>query len=232
MNTIDSISCVGFIMDGNRRWAKERSLPTLEGHTKGTDVFIDIATAVHKEAIPHAVFYAFSTENWQRTKEEVSYLMDLFVAAFERVQTELNSALSAENRFRVRFIGDRTRLPASLLSMVDRVESQTVSYTATTLWIALSYGGRDEIVRTLKKMVAASAPVDEVSFAAHLDTADMPDPDLIIRTGGDQRLSNFMTWQSAYSELFFLDTYWPAFTPAQFHSIVEQYGDRQRRKGK
>jgi undecaprenyl diphosphate synthase len=220
-------TCVGFIMDGNRRWAKEQNLPTLEGHKAGESVFYDSAQWVKELCIPHAVYYAFSTENWQRNPEEVSYLMQLFEFFLERMLGEIDGV-----QVRVKVIGKREDFSVHLQSLIERLEAVSAQYSGTTIWVALSYGGRSEIVAACNQAIVAGVPVDETSLAQYLQTKDMPDPDLIIRTSGEQRLSNFLPWQSVYSELFFTDTYWPAFTKEEFTRIVGQYGDRQRRRGK
>lgn len=220
-------TCVGFIMDGNRRWAKERNEPTLLGHQAGKEVFDESITWIQDLGIPHAVYYAFSTENWQRTEEEVTYLMDLFAAFITSLLSDV-----LDRKVRVRFIGDRTHFSERLQGLMAELEEKSAMYTDTTIWVALSYGGRAEIVAACNKAIAVGEPVDETSLAEYLQTNSMPDPDLIIRTSGEQRLSNFLPWQSVYSELFFTDTYWPAFTKEEFTRIVGQYGDRQRRRGK
>ncbi len=220
-------TCVGFIMDGNRRWATEQNLPTLDGHKAGEGVFYDSAKWVKEMGIPHAVYYAFSTENWQRNPEEVSYLMQLFELFLERMIGEIDDV-----QVRVKVIGAREDFPVHLQALIERLEAASEQYSGTTIWVALSYGGRSEIVAACNRAIAAGVPVDETSLAQYLQTKDMPDPDLIIRTSGEQRLSNFLPWQSVYSELFFTSTYWPAFTKEEFTRIVGQYGDRQRRRGK
>lgn len=219
--------CVGFIMDGNRRWAKEQSLPTLAGHSAGKDTFYESIAWVQDLQIPHAVYYAFSTENWLREQTEVSYLTDLFLSFITTLLSGINT-----HKAGVRFIGNRSAFSDELQSKMNELEQQSAKYTDTTIWVALSYGGRAEIVSAVNKAVVAGVTVTEASFPELLSTADMPDPDLIIRTGGEKRLSNFLPWQSVYSELFFSDTLWPAFTKDEFTRIVAQYGDRQRRRGK
>jgi undecaprenyl diphosphate synthase len=236
--TIDSHTpaCVGFIMDGNRRWAKEQGLPTFEGHRRGAEVFSDCVRWVRDAGIAHAVFYAFSTENWQRSKEEVSYLMDLFRELLQKIDKQIatENVANQEKKVKLRIVGRREDFSADLQAHMSEIETKSESYedATTTIWMALSYGGRAEIVGAVNEAIARGEEVTEDSFEQLLWTADMPDPDLIIRTSGEQRLSGFVTWKSVYSELFFLDAYWPAFTQAAFHSIVEAYADRQRRRGK
>lgn len=221
--------CVGFIMDGNRRWAKARGLSSLEGHTKGYAALVDIIDVVGAIGIPHMVCYAFSTENWNRSADEVGHLMGLF----ERGIRELTNALQKQSRrVNVRIIGDRSRLSETLQQEIVHIEARNTADAALTVWLAISYGSRAEIVAAVNRAVAHGDAVTEASFENLLYTAGMPDPDLIIRTSGEQRLSNFLLWQSAYSELFFTDTFWPDFGETEFRAIVEAYGARQRRKGR
>lgn len=215
--------CVGFIMDGNRRYARERGEETLSGHRLGAEVFKEVCRFVQEFNIPHAVFYAFSTENWQRSSEEVAYLLELFL--------ELLGDLSAVEDLRVRIIGRKSDFSAAIQEHIVTLEEKTTHNTGSTIWIALSYGGRAEIIAAVKEVMAAGGEVSEDNFQDYFWSKDMPDPDLIIRTGGEQRLSNFLPWQSVYSELFFTDTYWPAFTKEEFTSILEEYATRQRRHG-
>lgn len=219
--------CVGFIMDGNRRWAKEQSLPTMNGHQVGERTFYECAQWIKEAGIPHAVFYAFSTENWLREKAEVDYLMDLFGVFLKKMISEIH-----QDKVRVKMIGERSKFSPELQALVAELEAISDQYIDTTIWVALSYGGRAEILAACNEAILRGEAVDEKSFSQLLYTAEMPDPDLIIRTGGDLRTSNFLPWQSVYSELFFTDTYWPAFTKDEFTRIVSQYGERQRRRGK
>ena len=227
-NTTQHIpQCVGFIMDGNRRWAKEQELDSFFGHKAGEDKFYEVAQWVKDKQIAHAVFYAFSTENWFREKFEVTYLEDLFLAFATKILSEIH-----ERQVRIRVIGNLENFQTELKNKIFELEQASLQYKKTTIWVALSYGGRAELVSAINKAVVAGTVVDEASFSKLLSTAEMPDPDLIIRTSGETRLSNFLPWQSVYSELFFTDTYWPAFTKEEFTRIVSQYGDRQRRRGK
>ena len=224
---IQAINCAGFIMDGNRRWAHARNESTLNGHQAGEQKFHEVLNWVKEIGLPHVVFYAFSTENWMREKTEVAYLMELFKVLLESILREIH-----ERKVRIKIIGRRTDFSAELQALIAELEQISSQYSDQTVWVALSYGGRAELVRACNQAIAAGIAVDENNFAQYLWTAGMPDPDLIIRTGGDMRLSNFLPWQSVYSELFFTDTYWPAFTKDEFTRIVAQYGDRQRRRGK
>lgn len=222
----NSISCVGFIMDGNRRFAKEKGRPTLEGHREGADTLLACIEWVEEKHIPHAVFYAFSTENWNRSEAEVSYLMDLFRELIDRIGREVEG-----RNIRIRFVGQREDFSPELRSGMEALEEKTASATAVTIWIALSYGGRAEIVAAVNEAVKKGKSVTEELFANLLWTAEMPDPDIIMRSGGDKRLSNFMTWGSVYSELYFVDTYWPALKAADFDAMLVEYEKRERRRG-
>lgn len=228
----NDISCVGFIMDGNRRWAKDQGKPTLEGHKKGAETFSEIAKAVRDRDIPHAVFFAFSTENWNRSEEEVSYLMELFHEALDDAEKKLND--DKEKKVRLRIVGRREDFAPDLQERMTALEMKSDEFedVHTTIWIALSYGGRAEIVDAVNKAVASGEEVSEATFNDLLWTAEMPDPDIIVRTSGEQRISNFMTWKSVYSEFFFTDTLWPAFSIEEFDSILSDYQNRHRRNGK
>jgi len=228
MKPEQTIQCIGLIMDGNRRWARQHNLPTLEGHAKGYEAFKGLISAVHRAQIPHMVCYAFSTENWKRTEEEVGYLMNLM----HRALTELAEILNADERkINLRVIGERSRLPENIQKAIESIESKNHTNPELTVWVAVSYGGRAEIVDAVNRALLRGEKVTEESFGKFLWTDTMPDPDLIIRTSGEIRTSNFLIWQSAYSELFFTDTLWPDFGETEFQSILEQYSLRQRRKG-
>jgi undecaprenyl diphosphate synthase len=228
MTNESGVKCVGIIMDGNRRWAKERGLPKLEGHRVGLlETLRDTVKFVHARGIAHLAVYMFSTENWSREEEEVAYLMDLFR---ESIKKEMNE-LGKEN-VRIRFVGQRTRFSKDLQQSMDEVEEETRNNTGLTVWCCLSYGGRAEIVAAAQAAAASGEEITEESLARHLWTEGMPDPDIIIRTSGEQRLSGFLTWQSVYSELFFTNTKWPDFSEAEFDSILSEYAERERRRGK
>lgn len=219
-------TCLGFIMDGNRRWAREQGLPTLEGHRRGFAVFKECVRWARDRGVEHLAFYAFSTENWKRTEDEVGYLMALMQQALEGLIAD-----TPEERARVRVIGQRDDLSPELRERIETVERETIDAPAPTVWVALSYGGRDEIVRAATAAIARGDAIDEAAFAALLDTAELPDPDIIVRTGGERRLSNFLTWRSVYSELYFTDTYWPEMTESDFDAILSWYAGRHRRFG-
>ena len=223
---IQNPKCVGIIMDGNRRWAVERSLNTLDGHKKGSEAFGDIVREVRDSEITDAIFYAFSTENWGRSEKEVKYLMNLLDKVIEKLLKD-----TKEDKVRVRVIGETERLSDKAQKLIVELEEKSAEYE-TTIWVAISYGGRAEIIEAVNEAVEKGEKVTEESFANLLWTAEMPDPDLIIRTSGEQRLSNFLPWQSVYSELFFTDVYWPDFGKEEFWGILEEYGERKRRKGK
>ncbi len=214
-------------MDGNRRWAKAEGLPSLEGHRRGLDKVKELVSWVQDAGIKELVLYAFSTENWNRTPVEVEYLMKLFENAFGKEIDEM-----IEKEVRVRFIGQRDRLPVSLQKKIDETEERTKGGAKSTLVIALSYGGRAEIVAGVNALLSQKVEsVDESSFRKALWGGEFSDPDLIIRTGGDKRLSNFLTWQSVYSELFFTDTKWPAFEKTELDAILAEYALREQRRG-
>lgn len=231
MEDTTAIKCVGFIMDGNRRWATEQGKPTLEGHRKGAETFTEIAKAIRDSHIPHAVFYAFSTENWKRSEEEVTYLMDLFDEFLDEADKKLKD--DTEKNVHIKIVGRVDDFSPKLQARIAELEEKDRGIEAdTTIWVALSYGGRAEIIAAVNTAIQKGEEVDEESFNRLLWTAEMPDPDIIIRTSGEQRISNFMTWKSVYSELFFTDTYWPAFTEEELNSILNAYCERQRRRGK
>lgn len=221
-------TCMGVIMDGNRRWARAHGMPTMEGHRKGYEKLNDIVEWCRDAGIPHLVVYALSTENWNRAQEEVSYLMDLFRVTLTEEVAKLQHEGAA-----VHFAGDLTRFPRDLQEKMDDVHKKNNPRAAHHLWIAGSYGGRPEILDAVNTLIREGVThVDETLFSSRLWTAGMPDPDLIIRTGGERRLSNFLPWQGVYAELFFVDTMWPAFTREEFTGILEEYAQRERRRGR
>ncbi len=220
--------CIGFIMDGNRRWASSRGMTTLEGHAEGYEAFKKMIDAVYRAHVPHMVCYAFSTENWRRTEEEVGYLMELM----SRALRELGETLNTDTRkINLRVIGEKKRLPENIQKEILTIESRNHENPELTVWVAISYGGRAEVIDAVNRIVEKGEKVTEKSFGQFLWTDGMPDPDIIIRTSGEIRTSNFLIWQSAYSELFFTDTLWPDFGETEFQSILEEYGTRQRRRG-
>ncbi len=224
---------VAIIMDGNGRWAQMRGKPRLYGHHKGAKRVRTVLEACPELGVKYLTIFAFSTENWKRTQSEVSGLMKLFR---RYILKETQSLLAAG--VRVRFIGDRVRLDDSLVALMDELELLTAKNDRVHLTIALNYGGRDEVARATRRLaqdVAAGLldpkKVDEETLPKYLDTCVLPDPDLVIRTSGEARISNFLLWQSAYSEYEFIDTLWPDFTAEIFATVVGRYGARERRFG-
>ncbi|MEK7568863.1 MAG: polyprenyl diphosphate synthase [Patescibacteria group bacterium] len=222
------IQCVGIIMDGNRRWARAHNLPVFEGHSEGYKKLQEAVRWAREAGIPHVVAYAFSTENWQRTEEEVGYLIKLF-----RFILDNETKKMIEEKVRVRFVGDRSRFDDDVQKGMERMESATAKDFDITLHIAMSYGGRAEIVSAVNALLAeGKTVVTEDEFSKKLRSYPMPDPDLVIRTGGARRLSNFLPWQTVYSELFFVDAWWPDFSQEEFTKIINEFGERERRMGK
>ena len=218
---------IGIIMDGNRRWAKAQGLPTLVGHEKGSDKIRDVAEWAIEANISHLYLYAFSTENWNRTEEEVGYLMNLFLRAFSERVSDIE-----ELGVRIRIVGERERFSQKLQALMSDVEERSKDNGALTVVFCLSYSGRSEIVNAVNMLLARNVrQVSLTDVEKVLWTNGMPEPDLIIRPGGEQRLSNFLTWQSVYSELFFTDTLWPDFTKEEFTRILDEYRMREQRRG-
>lgn len=224
---------VAIIMDGNGRWAKARGLPRNLGHRQGVDAVREVVRNCRKLGIEYLTLYAFSSENWKRPQSEVSGLMDLLRLYIRRELDDLR-----RNGVRIRVIGDRTRLAPDIVSLIEDAESQTRENRTLTLVIALSYGGQDEIVaacRQIAEQVAAGKLAPEQitadTLAGNLQTVGIPDPDLVIRTSGEQRLSNFLLWQTAYSELVFVDKLWPDFAAEDLAAAVGEFQRRERRYG-
>jgi len=224
---------VAIIMDGNGRWATQRGRPRLFGHHAGAKRVREIVEACPEFGVKYLTIFAFSTENWKRTQVEVAGLMSLF----RRYITKEAQALNLEG-VRVRFIGDRVRLDRKLTALMDELEALTMANTRVNLTIAINYGGRDEVARATKRLAEDVAQgrlsppdVDEETLPKYLDTHVLPDPDLVIRTSGEARISNFLLWQSAYAEYEFIDTLWPDFSAAEFGRLVARYGQRERRFG-
>jgi undecaprenyl diphosphate synthase len=217
---------IAFILDGNRRWAKERGVPAFEGHRAGYDLVKKVGPWCLARGVKVLTLYVFSIENWKRAQDEVGYLMDLLHTAVTR---ELE--LITKDNIRLRVIGDRSRLSETMQKAIAAAEEKTAGNTAGLLQLAISYGGRDEIVRAARK-AAAVGEITEETISANTDTAGVPDPDLIIRTSGESRLSGFLTWESVYSELLFLPKHWPDFSEADLDAAIAWYGERERRYGK
>jgi undecaprenyl diphosphate synthase len=227
------LNCLGFIMDGNRRWAKAQGLEKMKGHVEGFETFKLAVNWAREKNIPHIVFYAFSTENWKRTEKEVGHLMELFENVLQKLLNQSEEDLKKEGskEVRVRIVGRRQDFSPKLQILMTEIEAKTADHLGTTVWLALSYGGRAEIVEAVNQAVKAGETVTEESFEKMLWTAELPDPDMIVRTSGEHRLSNFLTWKAVYSELYFIDKHWPALTKVDFEDILEEYGKRERRRG-
>jgi undecaprenyl diphosphate synthase len=223
------IKHIGFIMDGNRRWAREKNVPLLEGHKQGITVLEKtIAYAVEKH-IPYVTFWAFSTENWKRGETEVNLLMQVFRWGLAGPLTKR----LIKNGVQLQILGDIEAFPADIKKNLLKLVAQTKNNTNITVNIALNYGGRQEILRVVNALLLEKKEdVDEQTFSSYLYTGDQPDPDLIVRTGGEQRLSGFLPWQSIYSELYFTDTYWPGFDEQAFEKALAEFESRNRRFGK
>jgi undecaprenyl diphosphate synthase len=219
---------VGIIMDGNRRYARESEIPALEGHRAGFQKFREVVEWSKEAGIRELIVYAFSTENWKRTTEEVGYLMNLFRHGIEPM---VKDALLGG--VRIIFIGSRTQLENDIVKALEQAEEKTRNGNVLTLAIALSYGGRSEILDAIHRIPEAKREsITEEEFGKLLWTGGLHDPDLVIRTGGDVRLSNFLPWQSVYSELVFSPSYWPDFSKEEFLGILEEFAKRERRLGK
>ena len=223
---------IGVIMDGNGRWAKKRGLPRSAGHSAGAKVFRSICQYANSIGIEYMTFYTFSTENWKRPKEEVDALMDLLRDYLGRARD------FKEENMALRFIGDRSRLPEDIQELMLKNEEGSKDATGMTVLLAINYGGQDEIAHAAREAFSKAAAqgraldsVSEEEIASCLYTAGVPDPDLIIRPSGEFRLSNFLTWQSAYSEFWFSDVLWPDFQPKHLDEAIEEYSRRNRRFG-
>ncbi len=230
---VNTLKHMAFIMDGNRRWAKKRFLPSAQGHRKGYQKVKEVAEWCIEIGVEVLTVYAFSTENWKRAQKEISYLMDLVRYA---LRDDLESYM--KQGIRIRIIGQRQRLPRDIQELIEEVEEKTKCNTRLVLQIALSYGGRAEIIESMREMYAKIsrkeidiATLDEAIVSSHLWTRGVQDPDLVVRTGGEMRLSNFLIWQSVYSELYFTKTLWPSFTKKEFQEMVEDYYHRKRNFG-
>ena len=220
---------VGIIMDGNGRWAALRGLPRIEGHRRGVERSREVIELATELGLKVLTLYAFSTENWQRPSAEVTTLMK-FIEMY--LKKELDTLIKNDIVFRT--IGDTLRLPEHIQGIIRNAEERTSSNKGMTLVTALSYSGRNEIIRAMKKFLAAGRNPEELTeevFHACLDTAGLPSPDLIIRTSGEMRISNFLIWQAAYSEFYFTDTLWPDFTKDEFILAIQDYQRRERRFG-
>ncbi|MFA6592636.1 MAG: polyprenyl diphosphate synthase [Bacteroidales bacterium] len=228
---------VSIIMDGNGRWAQERGKERVYGHFEGVESVRACTEAAIEEGVRYLSLFAFSEENWNRSSSEVHTLMELMLSSLEKECPSL-----AENGVRLRVLGNRTRLSDKLNATIDRVEKVTEDSKKLTLIVFLSYSGKWDVLQAAKKLAKEASECPErlqeienmtvEDFGGYLVTADIPDPDLIIRTSGEQRISNYMIWQSAYSELLFVKTLWPDFKKTEFHQAIEEYSRRDRRYGK
>ena len=225
---------VAIILDGNGRWAKKRMMPRQYGHAKGAQVVEQICEDAWNMGIQYLTVYAFSTENWKRSTEEVSTLMTI-------LRTYLKDCVkkSMKNNVRCRVIGRREELSADIIESIENLEQKTKNNTGLQFTIAINYGGRDEITRAVRKLATkvsnhelAPEDITEEMISKNLDTWELPDPDLLIRTGGEIRLSNYLLWQCAYSELYFCDTFWPDFDKEELCKAIYEYQQRERRFGK
>lgn len=217
-------------MDGNRRWAKEKNLPSAMGHKKGVDSLKNILRACNDFSIKYLTVYAFSTENWNRKKEEVEFLMNLVAVTLTNELAEMH-----KENVQIHFIGDLTKLSDKLQKILANAVEITKNNTGVVLQIALNYGSRDEIVHAVQKIVESgvkSDQIDEQLISEKLYTAGVPDPDILIRTGGEQRISNYLLWQIAYSEIIIRSEFWPDFDKNSLKDSILEFGKRQRRYGK
>ncbi|PNF01005.1 polyprenyl diphosphate synthase [Burkholderia cenocepacia] len=224
---------IAIIMDGNGRWATERRLPRVAGHTCGVDAVRAVVEGCARAGVEYLTLFAFSSENWRRPNDEVSFLMRLFITALEREVGKLHA-----NGIRLRVVGDLDRFEPRIRELIRRAETKTARNTRLTLTIAANYGGRWDILQATKKLVEQAVregreiEVTEDAFAPHLAMAYAPEPDLFIRTGGEQRVSNFLLWQLAYAEFYFTDKYWPDFDGAALADAMASYTERERRFGR
>jgi len=221
---------IAIIMDGNGRWATRRFLPRVAGHVKGVEAVRGIVEACVKRGVEYLTLFAFSSENWRRPAEEVSLLMRLFVTALEREVSKMHA-----NDIRLKVVGDLSRFDDKLREMINEAERKTANNKRMTVTVCANYGGRWDIMQATGKMVAANPGVTEFTeemLAPHLSMAYAPEPDLFIRTGGEERISNFLLWQLAYSELYFTDTFWPDFDDEKLGEAIASYARRERRFGR
>ncbi len=221
---------VAIIMDGNRRWAKEKNLPTAVGHKKGVDALKKTLRACDEYGVKYLTVYAFSTENWNRKKEEVDFLMNLVAVTLSNELAEMH-----KENVQIHFIGDMSRLSDSLQKILNNAVETTKNNTGVCLQIALNYGSRDEIIHAVKNIIEDKKSADEINeelFSNYLYTKNVPDPDVLIRTGGEQRISNYLLWQIAYSEIIIMKEFWPEFDRELLAKAIKEFGKRQRRYGK
>lgn len=226
---IPPVRHLAIVMDGNRRWAKARHLPVYEGHRAGSEKLREVCDLCAERGIPWLSVYAFSTENWKRSDKEVETLMNLIVSFFKKYEHEFE-----KKKIRVSFAGDLTALPARSRESCERLMRLRPEKPSIHLVVCLNYGGQDEIIRAFRRAMAAGVSADALSaqeLGSFLDLPEMPSPDLVIRPGGEKRLSNFLLWQSAYSELYFSDVLWPDFSASDLDTALRDYRRRDRRYG-
>ncbi len=220
---------IAIIMDGNRRWAKEHCLPSAMGHKKGVDALKKVVKGAHNFGVKYLTLYAFSTENWNRNQEEVDFLMGLLASTIKNELKELH-----QNDVKLKFIGDIKGLNSNLQKILAEAEATTKDNTGVNLQIAINYGARNELVNAIKELVKdniAPDKIDEETLKNYLYTKNIPDPDLLIRTGGEMRVSNYLLWQIAYSEIYITKKYWPEFDENELQISIEEFNKRQRRYG-
>lgn len=218
---------IGIIMDGNGRWAKSKGLNRNKGHEAGAENLIKIVEYANSIGIENLTVFAFSTENWQRPEKEVNYLMSMPAMFFKKYLNKFE-----KKNILVDFIGSSEKLSSAIIKLMDDVKKRTKNNTGLKLIVAFNYGGRDELLRAIQKIIASNAIInEEKDIEAFLDTKGLPDIDLLIRTSGEQRVSNFLLWQSAYSEIYFTKTLWPDFSPKDLDLAISDYQERQRRFG-
>ena len=221
---------VAIIMDGNGRWATKRFMPRVAGHVKGVEAVRGIVEACVQRGVQYLTLFAFSSENWRRPVDEVSFLMRLFITALEREVAKMHA-----NNIRLKVVGELSRFEEQLQQMIVTAERKTANNSGLTVTVCANYGGRWDIMQALGKLVQAQPGLtqfDEDQLAEHLVMAYAPEPDLFIRTGGEQRISNFLLWQLAYTEIYFTDTYWPDFDAAALDIAIDSYQQRERRFGR
>lgn len=235
MNEITIPTHIAIIMDGNRRWARKRGLPTQLGHSQGAKALEEIAVACQKRGVKYLTVFAFSTENWKRSKEEVDYLMELLAKNI----SEFDKKFDGRN-VRIKLVGDKAGLPEHLINGINEIENRTKDNDGFVVNVAINYGGRAEIINATKRIIedinngilAKDIEIDENILTEYMYTNGDPDPDLVIRTAGEIRTSGFLTWQSVYSELYFTDVLWPDFNEEELDKAIEEYNKRKRNFGK
>lgn len=224
-----NIQHLAIIPDGNRRWARSRVLPTLEGHRRGYENFKTIAKAAYERGITYMTFWAFSTENWKRSQEEVDYLMDLLLTMLKNDRDFL-----IKEKIQLKVIGRKSELSQEIQEAIKETEAATAAFSDRVLQVGINYGGRAEIVDAVKSLIASGAAESQITeelIRSQLWTGNAPDPDVIVRTSGEQRLSGFLSWVGGYSELIFVENHWPAFSEDDLVFVIEEFSRRDRRFG-